>query len=146
MDKLLAITRTAFQETVRRRVFYVGDGLWNRITADKAALKGLLANELYHIAHSGDHEDAGLVRARVQAPRLRQQLGPRTPFEIPKKYTHFAQNGQTNKTVTTVGEQREMVQVLWYGRKTGSLKIRSGANSGEIHFVGGLIFNALKRH
>ena len=37
----------------------------------------------------------------------------------------------------------EMVQVLWYGRKTGSLKIRSGANSGEIHFVGGLIYNAL---
>ncbi len=37
----------------------------------------------------------------------------------------------------------EMVQVLWYGRKTGSLKIRSSANSGEIHFVGGLIFNAL---
>jgi len=37
----------------------------------------------------------------------------------------------------------EMVQVLWYGRKTGSLKIRSGANSGEIHFVGGAIFNAL---
>jgi hypothetical protein len=37
----------------------------------------------------------------------------------------------------------EMVQVLWYGRKTGSLKIRHGANSGEIHFVGGAIFNAL---
>ncbi len=37
----------------------------------------------------------------------------------------------------------EMVQVLGYGRKTGSLKIRYGANSGEIHFVGGLIFNAL---
>ena len=37
----------------------------------------------------------------------------------------------------------EMVQVLWYGRKTGSLKIRSGTNSGEIHFVAGLIYNAL---
>ena len=37
----------------------------------------------------------------------------------------------------------EMVQVLWYGRKTGSLRIRSGSNSGEIHFVAGLIFNAL---
>ncbi|HEY8945184.1 MAG TPA: HD domain-containing phosphohydrolase [Polyangiaceae bacterium] len=37
----------------------------------------------------------------------------------------------------------EMVQVLWYGRKTGSLKIRSGANSGEIHFVAGAIYNAL---
>jgi response regulator RpfG family c-di-GMP phosphodiesterase len=37
----------------------------------------------------------------------------------------------------------DMVQVLWHGRKTGSLKIRSGSNSGEIHFVNGAIYNAL---
>lgn len=37
----------------------------------------------------------------------------------------------------------DMVQVLWHGRKSGSLKIRSGQEQGEIHFVGGLIFNAL---
>lgn len=37
----------------------------------------------------------------------------------------------------------DMVQVLWHGRKTGSLKIRSGANAGEIHFVEGAIYNAL---
>jgi DNA-binding response OmpR family regulator len=37
----------------------------------------------------------------------------------------------------------DMVQVLWHGRKTGSLKIRSGQEQGEIHFVRGLIFNAL---
>jgi response regulator RpfG family c-di-GMP phosphodiesterase len=37
----------------------------------------------------------------------------------------------------------DMVQVLWHGRKTGSLKIRSGQNSGEIHFVGGAVYNAL---
>ena len=37
----------------------------------------------------------------------------------------------------------DMVQVLWHGRKTGSLKIRSGQNSGEIHFVAGAVFNAL---
>lgn len=37
----------------------------------------------------------------------------------------------------------DMVQVLWHGRKTGSLKIRSGHDHGEIHFVGGMIFNAL---
>jgi response regulator RpfG family c-di-GMP phosphodiesterase len=37
----------------------------------------------------------------------------------------------------------DMVQVLWHGRKTGSLKIRSGANAGEIHFVDGAIYNAL---
>lgn len=37
----------------------------------------------------------------------------------------------------------EIVQVLWHGRKTGSLKIRTGKESGEIHFVEGNIFNAL---
>src|SRR5690606_8812549 len=29
----------------------------------------------------------------------------------------------------------DMVQVLWHARKSGSLKIRSGAEMGEIHFV-----------
>ena len=37
----------------------------------------------------------------------------------------------------------DIVQVLWHGRKTGSLRIRSGNESGEIHFVDGLIYNAL---
>jgi DNA-binding response OmpR family regulator len=37
----------------------------------------------------------------------------------------------------------DMVQVLWHGRKSGSLRIRSGTSSGEIHFVGGAIYNAL---
>jgi hypothetical protein len=37
----------------------------------------------------------------------------------------------------------DIVQVLWHGRKTGSLKVRSGTETGEIHFVGGAIFNAL---
>jgi hypothetical protein len=37
----------------------------------------------------------------------------------------------------------EIVQVLWHGRKTGSLKIRNGGDQGEIHFVEGSIYNAL---
>jgi len=37
----------------------------------------------------------------------------------------------------------DMVQVLWHGRKSGSLKIRSGQEQGEIHFVDGMIYNAL---
>jgi response regulator RpfG family c-di-GMP phosphodiesterase len=37
----------------------------------------------------------------------------------------------------------DMVQVLWHGRKTGALRIRSKAGAGEIHFVNGAIFNAL---
>jgi DNA-binding response OmpR family regulator len=37
----------------------------------------------------------------------------------------------------------DIIQVLWHGRKTGSLKIRSRGNAGEIHFVDGSVFNAL---
>ncbi len=37
----------------------------------------------------------------------------------------------------------EIVQVLWHGRKTGSLKIRSKRDQGEMHFVEGQLFNAL---
>jgi DNA-binding response OmpR family regulator len=37
----------------------------------------------------------------------------------------------------------EIVQILWHGRKTGRLKVRSGADSGEIHFVSGAVYNAL---
>jgi response regulator RpfG family c-di-GMP phosphodiesterase len=39
----------------------------------------------------------------------------------------------------------DMVQVLWHGRKTGSLRIRSGQTTGEIHFVNGNVYNALWR-
>jgi response regulator RpfG family c-di-GMP phosphodiesterase len=37
----------------------------------------------------------------------------------------------------------DMVQVLWHGRKTGALKIRSQSGTGEIHFVNGSVYNAL---
>ncbi len=37
----------------------------------------------------------------------------------------------------------DMVQVLWHGRKTGSLKIRAKGETGEIHFVKGEIHNAM---
>jgi response regulator RpfG family c-di-GMP phosphodiesterase len=37
----------------------------------------------------------------------------------------------------------EMVQVLWHGRKTGSLKIRNRKEQGEMHFVQGQVFNAM---
>ena len=37
----------------------------------------------------------------------------------------------------------ELVQVLFHGRKTGNLRIRSGSSAGEIHFADGQIVNAL---
>ena len=37
----------------------------------------------------------------------------------------------------------DIVQVLWHGRKSGSLKIRAKGEAGEIHFVEGNVYNAL---
>lgn len=37
----------------------------------------------------------------------------------------------------------DIVQVLWHGRKSGSLRVRSAGRAGEIHFVEGQIHNAL---
>src|SRR5690606_24985475 len=37
----------------------------------------------------------------------------------------------------------DLVQLLWHGRKTGCLRIRSGGAVGEIHFVEGAIYNAV---
>lgn len=37
----------------------------------------------------------------------------------------------------------DIVQVLWHGRKSGTLRIRSRNEAGEIHFVEGQIYNAL---
>lgn len=37
----------------------------------------------------------------------------------------------------------EIVQVLWHGRKSGALKVRTSTSQGEIHFVDGAIYNAL---
>jgi response regulator RpfG family c-di-GMP phosphodiesterase len=37
----------------------------------------------------------------------------------------------------------DIVQILWHGRKTGSLKISAPEGQGEIHFVEGQIYNAL---
>jgi len=37
----------------------------------------------------------------------------------------------------------DIVQILWHGRKTGSLKISAPEGHGEIHFVEGQIYNAL---
>jgi CheY-like chemotaxis protein len=39
----------------------------------------------------------------------------------------------------------DMVQVLWQGRKTGNLKILSGGEPGEVHFVEGQIVDAAWR-
>ncbi len=37
----------------------------------------------------------------------------------------------------------DVVQVLWQGRKTGQLRVRSGGDQGEIHFLDGQVVNAL---
>jgi response regulator RpfG family c-di-GMP phosphodiesterase len=37
----------------------------------------------------------------------------------------------------------DLVQILWHGRKSGALRIRRGADSGEVHFVDGMVVNSM---
>jgi response regulator RpfG family c-di-GMP phosphodiesterase len=59
-----------------------------------------------------------------------------------------AQSGKGGAAKGVSGSLREMglpdiVQVLFHGRKTGKLNVKSAGNSGEIHFLEGAIANAL---
>ena len=37
----------------------------------------------------------------------------------------------------------DLVQILWHGRKSGALRIRRGAEAGEVHLVDGMVVNAM---
>jgi response regulator RpfG family c-di-GMP phosphodiesterase len=37
----------------------------------------------------------------------------------------------------------DLVQILWHGRKSGALRLRRGAESGEVHFAEGMVVNAM---
>jgi response regulator RpfG family c-di-GMP phosphodiesterase len=59
-----------------------------------------------------------------------------------------SQSGKGGGAKGVSGSLREMglpdiVQVLFHGRKTGKLNVKSGGNAGEIHFLEGAIANAI---
>ena len=59
-----------------------------------------------------------------------------------------SQSGKGGGAKGVSGSLREMglpdiVQVLFHGRKTGKLNVKSGGSSGEIHFLEGAIANAV---
>jgi response regulator RpfG family c-di-GMP phosphodiesterase len=67
---------------------------------------------------------------------------------VAKLKTIMEREARSGATRGVSGSLQEMglpdiVQVLWHGRKTGSLKITAAKERGEIHFVEGQIFNAL---
>jgi response regulator RpfG family c-di-GMP phosphodiesterase len=37
----------------------------------------------------------------------------------------------------------DLVQILWHGRKSGALRLRRGAEAGEVHFAEGMVVNAM---
>ena len=37
----------------------------------------------------------------------------------------------------------DLVQILWHGRKSGALRIRRGAEAGEVHLTEGMVVNAM---
>jgi DNA-binding response OmpR family regulator len=67
---------------------------------------------------------------------------------VPKLKQIMDRRGRASGTRGVSGSLEEMglpdiVQVLWHGRKSGSLRIHTGEGNGEIHFVDGQIYNAL---
>lgn len=65
------------------------------------------------------------------------------------KIRQLIEQSATKRTAKgVVGSLSEMslpdiVQILWHGRKTGALRIRSGNENGELHFVDGSVVNAM---
>src|SRR5262249_4723566 len=37
----------------------------------------------------------------------------------------------------------DLVQILWHGRKSGALRVKRGAESGEVHLTDGMVVNAM---
>lgn len=108
--------------------------------------KGRAATWVFHSARA-DREDVNRgfelgaadyvqkpAKAEIFVAKLRKlvEQGP------PKQATRAAVSGSLEEMGLT-----DMVQILAQGRKTGALKIRSGSETGELHFVGGEIFNAV---
>jgi response regulator RpfG family c-di-GMP phosphodiesterase len=112
----------------------------------KRSEKGRSAVWVFHSARA-DREDvnrgfelgaADYVQKPAKAEIFVAKLRKLVETATPKQATRAAVSGSLEEIGLT-----DMVQILAQGRKTGALKIRSGNEAGELHFVGGEIFNAV---
>jgi response regulator RpfG family c-di-GMP phosphodiesterase len=108
--------------------------------------KGRAATWVFHSARA-DREDvnrgfelgaADYVQKPAKAEIFVAKLRKLVEQGAPKQAARAAVAGSLEEMGLT-----DMVQILAQGRKTGALKIRSGSETGELHFVAGEIFNAV---
>ena len=108
--------------------------------------KGRAATWVFH-ASRADREDvnrgfelgaADYVQKPARAEILVAKLRKLVEQGAPQRGARTAVSGSLEEMGLT-----DMVQILAQGRKTGALKIRSGNESGELHFVSGEVYNAV---
>lgn len=77
----------------------------------------------------------------VLAAKLRQAVEHRRPAQRERGVTGVGAPAGVSGNLSDMGLP-ELIQILWQGRKSGTLTVRSGAQFGEIVFVDGQIYDA----
>jgi response regulator RpfG family c-di-GMP phosphodiesterase len=77
----------------------------------------------------------------VLAAKLRQAVEHRRPTQAQSRVSGPGAPAGVSGNLSDMGLP-ELIQILWQGRKSGTLTVRSGAQFGEIVFVDGQIYDA----
>jgi response regulator RpfG family c-di-GMP phosphodiesterase len=77
----------------------------------------------------------------VLAAKLRQAVEHRRPTQAANRVSGPGAPAGVSGNLSDMGLP-ELIQILWQGRKSGTLTVRSGAQFGEIVFVDGQIYDA----
>ncbi len=76
----------------------------------------------------------------VIKPAITEVLIPKMTQAIERRSTQSGARGVSGSLAEMA--LPDLVQILWHGKKTGLLKLRRGAEVGEIHFADGRVVNA----
>lgn len=79
----------------------------------------------------------------VIKPAVTEVLIPKLKKAIEKRATAAPAPGGGVSGSLAEMSLPDLVQILWHGRKSGALRLRRGAESGEVHFAEGMVVNAM---
>jgi response regulator RpfG family c-di-GMP phosphodiesterase len=79
----------------------------------------------------------------VIKPAITEVLVPKLKKAVEKRATAMPTHGGGVSGSLAEMALPDLVQILWHGRKSGALRLRRGADSGEVHFAEGMVVNAM---
>jgi response regulator RpfG family c-di-GMP phosphodiesterase len=79
----------------------------------------------------------------VIKPAITEVLVPKLKKAVEKRATAMPTHGGGVSGSLAEMALPDLVQILWHGRKSGALRLRRGAESGEVHFAEGMVVNAM---